>query len=238
MNAHNEVGRPDAPRGSRDWAVWYAGEIWGLYGEARTSVGCLEGNLRSLKKFEAHKLCAQANGKPFRSWQHFCDTRRPFGLGIGYELAEAILAEENMGKKITAVKAEIEASSHERTRAAAANPETGKVLPRGGDQKSEQSKSMSKLDIDTQAERAQQNGIGRQTQIKLDALARQAPELLEQVKEGRLSAHAAAIEAGIVKVPSNLEKAKKAALKLTEEELVEFQDWLVSCGFGGPDHKT
>lgn len=54
----------------------------------------------------------------------------------------------------------------------------------------------------TRHEKAEAAGIGERTQRKLDALARQAPELLEQVKEGRLSAHAAAIEAGIVKVPS------------------------------------
>lgn len=53
----------------------------------------------------------------------------------------------------------------------AANETTGKILPRGGDQKSED-RSLSKFDIDSQEEKADHNGVSRFTQWKHDRLAR------------------------------------------------------------------
>jgi hypothetical protein len=48
-------------------------------------------------------------------------------------------------------------------------------------------------------ERAAKSGISVRTQRKLDRLARERPDLLAEVKAGRLSAHKAALEAKIVK---------------------------------------
>jgi hypothetical protein len=50
----------------------------------------------------------------------------------------------------------------------------------------------------SQEGRAADAGVSRFTQQKLDALARRAPSLLDEVRAGRLSAHAAAVKAGIV----------------------------------------
>jgi hypothetical protein len=50
-----------------------------------------------------------------------------------------------------------------------------------------------------QKQRAEEAGVSVYTQRKLDRLARERPDLLEAVKTGRLSAHAAAVEAKIVK---------------------------------------
>jgi hypothetical protein len=65
-----------------------------------------------------------------------------------------------------------------------AKQSTGKVLSRGGDQKSEQAKSMPDSGIDSQIERARQTGVSRDTQQKLDRLARDFPALHEEVKAG------------------------------------------------------
>jgi hypothetical protein len=54
-------------------------------------------------------------------------------------------------------------------------------------------------------DRAAASGISLRTQRKLDMLARKRPDLLEEVKAGRMSAHAAAVEAGIVK-PTEIAK--------------------------------
>lgn len=116
-------------------------------------------------------------------------------------------------------------TARERTQAAAANPETGNVLPRGGDKKSEHAKSIGNLPIDTQAERAEAAGIGERTQRKLDALARHAPHLLDRVKNGAMSAHAAAIEAGIVKPPCPVRLGQRAFAKMTAEQRAEFLMW-------------
>jgi hypothetical protein len=50
----------------------------------------------------------------------------------------------------------------------------------------------------SQGRRAEAAGISERTQRNLDALARRAPALLDEVRAGRLSAHAAAVQAGIV----------------------------------------
>jgi hypothetical protein len=50
----------------------------------------------------------------------------------------------------------------------------------------------------SQAARAKEGGVSRRTQQKLGALARVRPDLLEAVRAGRISAHRAAVEAGII----------------------------------------
>ncbi len=70
------------------------------------------------------------------------------------------------------------------------------------------------LDRSPQGERAKGTGVSRYTQIKLDRLAREFPDLHERVKSGELSVNAAAIQAGIVKptstVPHDVEGAIRA----------------------------
>jgi hypothetical protein len=60
----------------------------------------------------------------------------------------------------------------------------------------------------TQGARANTNGASERTQRKLDALARKAPELLERVRRGELSAHAAA--KAVVREPTPLEFLQRA----------------------------
>jgi hypothetical protein len=50
---------------------------------------------------------------------------------------------------------------------------------------------------------------GNSRAYTLDRLARERPDLFEQVKAGKLSANAAAIEAGFRKRPTSLERALK-----------------------------
>jgi hypothetical protein len=61
--------------------------------------------------------------------------------------------------------------------------------------------SIGNLPIGHQADRAVAAGISLRTQRKLDRLARERPDLLDEVRSGRLSAHGAALAAGIVKPP-------------------------------------
>jgi hypothetical protein len=58
-------------------------------------------------------------------------------------------------------------------------------------------------------------------------IARDRPDILEEMKAGKYrSVRAAAIEAGIIKVPTPVEQAKKAFLRLEEDERMEFAMWL------------
>ena len=80
------------------------------------------------------------------------------------------------------------AKASERIQAAAVAADGEKVLGRGGDQKSEKAASNRNLRID-QGQKASAAGIGKRTQEKLDALARKAPDLLDKVRSGQMSAH-------------------------------------------------
>jgi hypothetical protein len=81
---------------------------------------------------------------------------------------------------------------------------------------------MPKLGNSTQAARAEEAGISRAQQQKLDALARRAPELHAKVKAGEMSTHRACVEAGIVRVPTPLERILRDFDRLTEVEQQEF----------------
>jgi hypothetical protein len=77
---------------------------------------------------------------------------------------------------------------------AAAQATTGEVRPEGRPRKV----ADETVQIAPLPERAAAAGISRRSQAKLDALARRDPSLLDEVRAGRLSAHAAAVKAGIV----------------------------------------
>jgi hypothetical protein len=85
---------------------------------------------------------------------------------------------------------------------AAAGTTTGEVLPSG---KVNQWSGI--LPSQTQRARAEAAGISERTQRKLDRLARDRPDLLAEVRAGRLSAHRAALEAGIVSKATEDERA-------------------------------
>ena len=80
----------------------------------------------------------------------------------------------------------------------------------------------------SQSMRAESNGISPRQQRKLDALARRAPALLEEVRRGEKSTHRACLEAGIVKPPTPLDLFKRAWAKLSKRERAQGRKWLDS----------
>jgi hypothetical protein len=95
---------------------------------------------------------------------------------------------------------------------AAANT-TGQNLGHGGDRK-----SRCTLHLETIDERAEGNDISRRTQIKLDRLAREAPEIHQLVARGELSVAAAERAAGFAKKKTPLEHLKHWWQKASEED--------------------
>lgn len=79
---------------------------------------------------------------------------------------------------------------------------------------------------ESQSTRAASNGVHPDTQRKLDRLARDRPDLLDKVISGEMKVNRAAIEAGIVKQPSNLDLAKKYFARLSKVEQNEFFSWI------------
>jgi hypothetical protein len=65
---------------------------------------------------------------------------------------------------------------------------------------------------------------GNSRAYTLDRLKRERPDLFAKVTAGKLSANAAAIEAGFRKVPQPIEKARKLLPKLTDPEWHELKD--------------
>jgi hypothetical protein len=108
---------------------------------------------------------------------------------------------------------------------AAAGATTGEVLPSG-----KVNQWSGTLPSQTQRARAEAAGISVRTQRKLDRLARDRPDLLAEVRAGRLSAHRAALEAGIVKATGD-ERAGSSDVpdRPPWRTVREALDSLVSC---------
>lgn len=73
----------------------------------------------------------------------------------------------------------------------------------------------------SQANRATESGISQRTQRNLDALARKRPDLLDEVRAGRMSTNRACIEAGIVTPPTPFQQIKRLIPKLNQNERME-----------------
>jgi hypothetical protein len=158
-----------------------------------------------------------------REWEQVLEEARQ------YRIFERVPPEAPYGSLDALLRAEIgctEAESRANVRMRAAANTTGEVLPRGGDQKSVASESIRNLRNDkTQAERAKENGVSKRTQEKLDALARKRPDLLEKVRAGAMSTHAAAVQAGIEKVKTLREQGEAVFLRMSAEEADDFLAW-------------
>lgn len=90
---------------------------------------------------------------------------------------------------------------------------------RGGDHTTEEGKSKAKRNNVTDCLEAV---TGNSKAYTCERLRREAPELFEEVKAGRMSANAAAIKAGIRKKPAPLNQLVKWWKKATAEERKEF----------------
>lgn len=105
----------------------------------------------------------------------------------------------------------------------AAQRTTGQVLPSDG---SVHPANASQFANHTQSQRAKANGVSKRTQEKLDRLAREFPELHEQVKAGIKSCHAACKEAGFVRDPTPLQQIQRIWQKASSRQRREIKAWL------------
>jgi hypothetical protein len=65
--------------------------------------------------------------------------------------------------------------------ARATSKEVADKAKRGGDRRSEEAQSKCNFHFDNQCDRASQNGLSRRTQMKLDRIARERPDLRERI---------------------------------------------------------
>lgn len=101
--------------------------------------------------------------------------------GGAFQKASQFALEGLQTGRLSSARAADEAVATMRSRvAAAAGATTGEVLPHGGDRRSTGSKDESSFE--PVAKRAAALGISKQTQNRLDRLARERPDLLEKVR--------------------------------------------------------
>jgi hypothetical protein len=88
-----EAGDPDAPAGSRAWALHMVAKITGLLQDSDSSAWLLEHSVEALKRHEGWRQLRDARGHPFLTYEGFCFARPPFGLGYDPEAIERIWRE-------------------------------------------------------------------------------------------------------------------------------------------------
>ena len=174
-----------------------------------------EGKVVELERFEDYLLLPVREGFGLPSL-YFVDGTMKL-LGKKGRKALAALRQE-----IPDWDARIEREAAQRMEAATEPPQRGN--PTGSNQYQRKKETGNLPLSSTQVSRAESNNVGVRTQRKLDKLTAH-PELLEKVRAGELSVHRAAVAAGIVKAPEPMDVAKRAFLKLSVSQRLEFWRW-------------
>lgn len=154
------------------------------------------------------------------SWAAFAGYWCPGGEERFNTLIVALEVLESRGEGRGFSEGDARKLAAERT-AAAARATTGEPLAPG--RPKAETAQIARLDQDS---RGRANGISRRTQQKLDALAVEAPQLLDEVRAGRLSADRAARQAGIVKEPDAFNQLCRWWRKASAEQHDRFEDWI------------
>ena len=88
-----DIGDPDAPSGSEPWCRSFLQSLCRLKREGEFAVSNLKYSLREFRDHRYFEQLPDKGGDPFNSWEAFVQTREPFGLGMPFDVAEAIINE-------------------------------------------------------------------------------------------------------------------------------------------------
>jgi hypothetical protein len=186
-----------APVGTLAWCVGMRGEIQKLLDAHRTDHEGLAVCIESFQEAGGWKALVDARGLPFASYAEFCKTRRPLGLGCDPGHIDALVGE---GRKRTAPDL-------------AADPGVKPLAGHGGGRKQGANSTLIRGSTDAS--------------YLVRRLKRDHPGVAEKLARGEYpSARAAGIAAGIVRVPTAPEVARKAFGKMTRSQRREFRRWL------------
>jgi hypothetical protein len=198
LDAVEIIGDLLAPVGSRYWCIGMRYEIQKLLDQHKTDHEGLQTCIDQFISEKAWSNLTDSRGKPFTSYAAFCKERRPLGLGRQPEEIDALLKE---------------GAARETPQELAADPEVQPLAEHGGDR----------------VEQGYDITLPRGTSASylVRRLKRDAPEIAQELAQGKFpSARAAAIAAGIVRVPTALEVAQKAYLKLSTDDRERFVAWI------------
>lgn len=198
------VGKASAPVGSREWADHIRLYSLDVVRTRLESPIRLRTVFEVIEKNEAWRLMNKPDGSFFTSLEEFAEHRRPWGWG----------------EKMVAIEPALRLAAGAITREqaieetfAAAKPAKPVGAPKGNQNRAKAIKG-SDTTIEQQPRAADRGASYLAARIKRDA-----PEIAARAEAGEFpSVRAAAIEAGIVKVATPAEKARKAIAKLPERE--------------------
>lgn len=194
------IGDLCSPEGSERWCVGMRHEIQTYLDESESSWEHLDQCLKQMIKHQGWKQLKDRKGKFFESFTEFCGTARPEGLGRCEEEIKAI--QDDRRQRQTA---------QELAKDKEVVPLFARGRPKEGEEKG--------------------NNVtfirGNDASYLVRRLKRDAPDIAAALGRGEYrSARAAAIAAGIVKVPTAMQAAQKACRKLTPGERAAFRRWL------------
>ena len=202
----------DAPAGSKPWCLWVVRQASIQRSHLESDAEILSKLLCDIKKYEAWK----AIGVP--SFDMLCTTQ----LQLSADEVEAVLkarkgqAVGSLVRKIDLAYAVAVEHPEMSVREIAAEAGVGRDAAHRA-KLSERNNSLPNKS-DTIADEAAATGLSTATVARQRRLKADHPELWAEVEAGTKSTHAAAIAAGIVKVPSSLEAFLKLWKKASAEE--------------------
>ena len=189
----DEVGNPGAIPGSRSWSIFLRDELRTLIKDTKFNSDILRGYRNTFIKYRGWEALTKRYDKPFVSYEDFCTTKPPFGLGYEPEEIEEIIVER---------------------KSAEAQAQNAKDLGKSGDN---QHTERGCDNITSYSKR------GTQASYLTSRIKRDHPEILERMKAGEFkSVRQAALAARIIKEPTTLELLNRYWKKANPAERVKF----------------
>src|SRR4051812_30892012 len=99
----DDIGDPTAPKGSPSWCSALRAEAQSEINDAKARVGRLKIKLQSFRKHAYFSTLLDKDGRPFATWEDFCQYARPWGLGFSVAAANAVIAESNPDELVRSV---------------------------------------------------------------------------------------------------------------------------------------
>lgn len=187
-----ELGDLGAEPGSRSWSIAVRDEMRMALDKAAFDSRQFETYQRLFVEHRGWESLTDKKNHRFLSYEAFCLADSPHGLGYDLDAINRIVAERKSAEAL----------------AAKAEPLNG----HGGD-RSEPKGQGNNVTLPTR---------GNRSEYLTARIARDRPDILERMKGGEFkSVRKAAIEAGIVKVPTAVERIVKATGKLQSDERIE-----------------
>ncbi len=190
-----QTGDRSADPGSREWALAVRLDIQANLHQWDDDVKNVKAFIELMVRHEGWRKLEDRRRRPFDSFADFCKEREPYGLGHDPELIDAIQVAKN-GTTVGVATSKLRDKPGRPTLAELSNPDNIINTPPA------------------------QQGTSRE--YTLARLERDTPELAARVRDGEISAHAAAIEAGFRKRPTPINQLRSAWKRASKSERKAF----------------